>query len=251
VVMSMIFEYVFLRYLFGMNQEQRQKLKKLEKQLSDIGTFIKTSMFAGEFADVLIGPQRAVAQWRAITLTLLSRHPSFAEQRAQDTEGVAYEIYRVLSALLEPPSRYQAQVKESLRNVIKLAVDLSIEMRCQRAEYLMLPPLAPEYDSNGDLVEKVPFNAALMNERSGETRSNEELEQRGAFVKIVLFPLVEKKGDDFGEGEDEIVICPAQVLVAKPNANRKVVRVISGAMDIDAGSIRSVPVSTFEGGSVA
>jgi len=115
----------------------------------------------------------------------------------------------------------------------------------------MLPPLAPEYDSNGDLMEKVPFNAALMNERSGETRSNEELEQRGAFVKIVLFPLVEKKGDDFGEGEDEIVICPAQVLVAKPNANRKVVRVISGAMDIDAGSIRSVPVSTFEGGSVA
>ena len=97
----------------------------------------------------------------------------------------------------------------------------------------MLPPLQPEYDVNGDLVAKVIFNASLMNERSGETTSNDDLEARGAVVKIVLFPLVVKKGDDLGEGEDEIVVCPAQVLVAKP-ATKKVVRVLSGAMDIDS-----------------
>jgi hypothetical protein len=38
-------------------------------------------------------------------------------------------------------------------------------MRTQRAEYIMLPPLQPEYDTNGDLARKVYFNAALMNER--------------------------------------------------------------------------------------
>ena len=103
----------------------------------------------------------------------------------------------------------------------------------------MLPPLQPEYDTNGDLVAKVTFNASLMNERSGETTSNDELEARGAIVKIVLFPLVVKKGDDFGEGEDEIVVCPAQVLVAKPATNKKVVRVLSGAMDIDSRYGRS------------
>jgi hypothetical protein len=40
----------------------------------------------------------------------------------------------------------------------------------------------------------------------------------------VLFPLVVKKGNDEGEGDEEIVVCPAQVLVAKP---KKQVRVFS------------------------
>jgi hypothetical protein len=73
-----------------------------------------------------------------------------------------------------------------------------------------------------------------MNERSGEFSSNEDLEEKAASVRIVLFPLVVKKGDEFGDGEDEIVVCPAQVLVAKPATNKKVVRVMSGAMEIDS-----------------
>ncbi|KAH7010733.1 hypothetical protein B0J12DRAFT_587169 [Macrophomina phaseolina] len=228
VVMTMIWEYVFTRYLFGMDREQRQKLKALEKTLTEVG------------------PPRAVAQWRAITLTLLSRREHFQRQRAQDTEAVVQEIFGTLAALLPPPSHLADKIQESLRNVLRLAVDLSIEMRTQRAEYIMLPPLQPEYDTNGDLVRKVYFNASLMNERSGETASNEDLEQQRAVVKIVLFPLVVKKGDDLGEGEDEIVVCPAQVLTAKPPAkDRKVVRVLSGAMEMGedammAGGRRSV-----------
>jgi hypothetical protein len=122
---------------------------------------------------------------------------------------------------------------------MRLAVELSIEMRTQRAEYIMLPPLKPEYDTNGDLIAKVPFNARLMNERSGETASNDELQARGAIVKMVLFPLVIKKGDDFGEGKDEIVVCPAQVLVHKPR-DKKVVRVMSGAMSHGQRSVVSL-----------
>ena len=37
MVMTMIWEYVFTRYLFGMDREQRQKLKSLEKTLSEVG----------------------------------------------------------------------------------------------------------------------------------------------------------------------------------------------------------------------
>lgn len=232
VVMTMIWEYVFTRYLFGMDREQRQKLKSLEKTLSEVGKYI----YYFDFFFLLLtfpGPTRAVAQWRAITLTLLSKREQFIQQRAQDTEAVVHEIYSTLATLLSPPSHLQRQIQESLRNVMKLAVSLSIEMRTQRAEYIMLPPLQPEYDTNGDLVAKVTFNASLMNERSGETTSNDELEARNAIVKIVLFPLVVKKGDDFGEGEDEIVVCPAQVLVARPS-NKKVVRVMSGAMSVDS-----------------
>ncbi|PVH94860.1 hypothetical protein DM02DRAFT_601801 [Periconia macrospinosa] len=220
VVMAMIWEYVFTRYLFGMDREQRQKLKSLEKTLNEVG------------------PPRAVAQWRAITLTLLSKREPFIQQRAQDTEAVVHEIYSTLATLLPPPSHLQRQIQESLRNVMRLAVTLSIEMRTQRAEYIMLPPLQPEYDTNGDLVAKVHFNASLMNERSGEFTSNDELEARKAVVKIVLFNLVLKKGDDYGEGGEEIVVTPAQVLVARPN-NKKVVRVMSGAMSVNSRRSRS------------
>jgi hypothetical protein len=128
---------------------------------------------------------------------------------------VVHEIYSTLSTLLPPPYHLERQIQTTLRNVVRLAVELSIEMRTQRAEYIMLPPLRPEYDTDGNLIGKVAFNAAIMNERSGETTSNDELEAQGAVVKTVLFPLVVKKGDDFGEGVDEIVITPAQVIVAR------------------------------------
>ncbi|KAM0704023.1 hypothetical protein Q7P35_008255 [Cladosporium inversicolor] len=216
VVMTMVWEYVFTRYLFGMDREQRQKLKALEKTLSEVG------------------PPRAVAQWRATTLTLLAKRPTFSKQCALDTEAVAHEIFGVLSALLTPPAGSEQQLLSSLTKVITVAVNLSVEMRTQRAEYIMLPPLQPEYDTNGDLVRKVHFNASLMNERSGLFTSNEALEAERAIVKIVLFPLVVKKGDEYGEGEEEIVVCPAQVLVHNDSGkSRKVVRVMSGAMEID------------------
>lgn len=206
MTMTMVWEFIFTRYLFGMDREQRQKLKSLEKLLSEVG------------------PQAAVHHWRATTLTLLSKRESFVQQRGQDTQAVVHAILETLSEILPPPSHLEDQIEEQLQRVIKAAVDLSIEMRTQRAEYMMLPPLQPEYDANGDLASKVSFNAALMNERSGDTTSNEELEDQNAVVRIVLFPLVVKKGDDRGDGDEEIVVCPAQVLVAKP---KKSVRVFS------------------------
>ncbi|RYP45704.1 hypothetical protein DL768_008003 [Monosporascus sp. mg162] len=198
MTMNMIWEFVFTRYLFGMDREHRQKLKSLEKLLSEVG------------------PLQAVRQWRAVTLTLLSKRPLFGDQRNQDTEAVVQAILQTLSMILPPPSNLEDQIQSQLRRVMREAVDLSIEMRTQRAEYMMLPPLQPEYDANGDLVQTVAFNASLMNERSGDSVSNEELEAQGAIVRVVLFPLVVKKGEDTGAGDDEVVVCPAQVLVAKP-----------------------------------
>lgn len=203
VVMTMIWEYVFTRYLFGMDRDQRQKLKQLEKNLSEVG------------------PPSAVHRWRALTLTLLSRREAFQEQCALDTEAVAIEIFSTLARFLPPPSNLERQIRDSLRNVMRAAVDLSVEMRCQRAEYVMLPPLQPEYDVNGDLAHKVYFKASLMNERSGETQDNADLEAQGAVVRMVLFPLVVKKGNDLGEGDEEIVVCPAQVLVARDSDRRR------------------------------
>ena len=235
VVMTMIWEYVFTRYLFGMDREQRQKLKLLEKNLGEVG------------------PASAVHQWRALTLTLLSKRESFKAQTESDTEAVAIEIFSTLSRFLPPPQHLEEQIVGSLRTVMRTAVDLSIEMRTQRAEYVMLPPLSPEYDTHGDLARKVYFNASLMNERSGETTNNEDLEREQAVVRMVLFPLVVKKGDDDGIGDDEIVVCPAQVLIAKPFKVKKMrssTRHVSGGTDaksLRAISTHSLAMSGIEG----
>lgn len=226
VTMTMIWEFVFTRYLFGMDREQRQKLKNLEKLLLEVG------------------PPQAVRQWRAVTLTLLSKREPFKDQRDQDTEAVVQAVFQTLSMILPPPSNLEDQIQGQLRKVMREAVDLSIEMRTQRAEYMMLPPLQPDYDANGDLAEPHPFNSALMNERSGDknaTADNEALEAQGAVVRVVLFPLVVKKGDDDGVGDDEIVVCPAQVIVARPRSKS---RQSYRAPSSDAGG-----VSLLRGGS--
>jgi hypothetical protein len=220
MTMNMIWEFVFTRYLFGMDREQRQKLKSLEKLLGEVG------------------PPHAVRQWRAVTLTLLCKRETFKEQRDLDTEAVVQAILQTLSMILPPPSNLEDQIQNQLRRVMREAVDLSVEMRTQRSEYMMLPPLQPEYDADGELTETVTFNASLMNERSGDTSmSNEELESRNAIVRIVLFPLVVKKGDDNGVGDDEIVVCPAQVLVAKSRDKGKGVRLFTPSSERGGASL--------------
>lgn len=203
MTMSMIWEFVFTRYLFGMDREQRQKLKSLEKHLLEVG------------------PLHAVRQWRAVTLTLLARRASFRDQKEQDTEAVVQAVLQTLSMILPPPSNLEDQIQSQLRRVMREAVDLSVEMRTQRAEYVMLPPLQPEYDANGDLTATVPFNAAMMHERSADTTKGEELEADSSTVRIVLFPLVVRKGDDQGRGDDEVVVHPAQVLISRPSSSSR------------------------------
>ncbi|TLD27036.1 hypothetical protein PspLS_04868 [Pyricularia sp. CBS 133598] len=222
MTMSMIWEFVFTRYLFGMDREQRQKLKSLEKLLLEVG------------------PPQAVRQWRAITLTLLSRRSSFRDQKEQDTEAVVQAVLQTLSMILPPPSNLEDQIQSQLRRVVREAVDLSVEMRTQRAEYVMLPPLQPEYDANGDLAATVTFNAAMMNERSSPNNPpnyNEELQAEGATVRIVLFPLVVKKGDDSGVGDDEIVVHPAQVLVPKSSSSGRRGRMTTPSSDAGGVSL--------------
>ncbi|RDA85783.1 hypothetical protein CP532_6301 [Ophiocordyceps camponoti-leonardi (nom. inval.)] len=216
VTMNMIWEFVFTRYLFGMDREQRQKLKSLEKLLSDVG------------------PAQAVRQWRCVTLTLLARREGFHGQRELDTEAVVQAIYQTLSRILPPPLNLEAQVQSQLRRVVREAVDLSIEMRTQRAEYVMLPPSQPEYDAEGK-PSSFPFDASTMtvtagagttttttttNTAAADDEDEKLLEDRAAVVRLVLFPLVVKKGDDQGLGDENIVISPAQVLVASDDDER-------------------------------
>lgn len=224
MTMNMVWEFVFTRYLFGMDREQRQKLKSLEKHLTEVG------------------PLHAVRQWRAVTLTLLSRRPAFKRQRELDSEAVVQAILETLSTILPPPTNLEDQIQSTLRRVMAEAVDLAVMMRTQRAEYMMLPPLEPKYDADGELAETVTFNASLMNERGPDrSQTNEELEAQSATVRLVLFPLIVRKGDESGVGEDEVVVCPAQVLVAR---SRRKPRGVTPNSELGG-----VPVSSIHGPS--
>jgi len=231
VAVGMLWEYIFTRYLFGLERSQRQRLKTLERTLSEVG------------------PARTVANWRATTLTLLSRLPSFEVQRTLDADAVVAEILGSLSSLLPPPRELVGGLRESLEKIVNLAVGLSVEMRCQKPEYIMLPPLHPEFDRDGELVRTVRFNPSLMTARDA-TRDAEE----GSVVQLVLFPLVVRKGDEAGAGDEEIVVSPAQVVLAPSTSHlslgrqsarddpymesaqgppRKIVRVLSSGVVMD------------------
>ncbi|KAK6340503.1 hypothetical protein TWF696_008829 [Orbilia brochopaga] len=192
MTMALIWELIFCRYMFGLEAEERKKLKALEEKLNEVG------------------PPAAVHMWRATTLQLLSQRRAFRSALPAATEPVVQEIYRTLFSLLPPPAHLQQQVIDSLRNVVNLAVTLSIDMRTQRAEYFMWE--APD-NSIGKPVE---FVALRMNNRGNEGLTNQQLENMGATVRVVLFPLVTKRGDENGDGYDvETVIAPMQVLVSK------------------------------------
>ena len=115
----------------------------------------------------------------------------------------------------------------------------------------MLPPLQPEYNTNGDLERKVFYHTASMNERSGAFSENNQPKENEDVVRIVLFPLVIKQGDDDGLGNEREVICPAQVIVAKEatqrNSGKKSVRVVSAQGN---RSVASVAPSQVEGGMI-
>ncbi|CAZ84319.1 unnamed protein product [Tuber melanosporum] len=199
VVMRMVWELVFTRYLFGLEAEERRKLLSLEKILTDIGA------------------PAAVHQWRATTLTLLSQRPAFPPKRDADIESVVATILSQLSTLLPPPQQYTQLAHSSLTSIITSAVSLAIDMRTQRAEYVMLRPPAPTYDENGDVNNTVPFISSRMANRGSDPATDAELEAEGATVKAILFPMVIRRGDEYGERyERESVVLKMQVLVNRP-----------------------------------
>jgi hypothetical protein len=164
-----------------------------------------------------IGPRSAVALWRAITFTLISKGEPFIMRNIEYADIVTHRMFKTLTMILPLPSAHDAtSLQDSLRTVVKIAVDLSVALRTQVADYIM-DPLRPGHNANGDLASKVSFNAAFMEDQSGSGISNEDLEAQQAAVKHVLFPLIFKRGDRNLEGDDEMVIYPAQVVVSRKN----------------------------------
>ncbi|KAL3263430.1 hypothetical protein ABHI18_001819 [Aspergillus niger] len=202
VTMTMVWEFIFTRYLFGLERPIRSAIKRLEKELAQ-------SL-----------PRKVVYRWRATTLHLLAQDIELKEQQEHDIEAISITIVDTLMAMLPVARPQEHPLRKELHGVLRSAVDLSFEMRTQLADYIMLPPLQPEFDSQGNLTSQIFFNSSLMHDQSGVYASDEEAEAKHAVVRLVLFPLVVKKGDDQGKGDEEVVVYPAQVVVAEKQSKR-------------------------------
>jgi hypothetical protein len=196
VVSTMIWEFIFALYLFGLDREQRKRLKLVEKSLSS-------------------GPPKVLREWRATMLRILSTEPGYQERRSMDAEAVTSLILRAMSAIVPAPDIVSGGRESGLRKIVDCAVDLSTLMRVQRADYMVIPPLYATYDDDGNISEFPTFNTSWMNLQgySGPS-SPEELENRSARVAISMYPAVVVEGDDDGDGDDERLVFPCQVLLA-------------------------------------
>ena len=154
-------------------------------------------------------------QWRATTLTLLSQRHSFRSLLTSATEATVNDIMRHLNFLLPPPPQHAATVISTLRALLNRAVKLALEMRTQRAEYVMLRPPFPEYDDLGEVSNTIYFNATRMKAVNSDA-SPLDLEAEHATIKMVHFPLIIRRGNEFGEEyEREHVVYQMQVFVTR------------------------------------
>ncbi|RDK37648.1 hypothetical protein M752DRAFT_308545 [Aspergillus phoenicis ATCC 13157] len=202
VTITMVWEFIFTRYLFGLERRIRSAIKRLEKELSQTL------------------PQEAVHRWRATTLSLLAQDIELKEQQERDIEAISITIIDTLMSMLTVGRPHEPPLRNELHEVLRSAVDLSFEMRTQLADYIMLPPLLPEYDIQRNFTNQIFFNSSLMHDQSGVYASDEEAETEHAVVRLVPFPLVVKKGDDQGRGDEEMIVYPAQVVVAEKQSKR-------------------------------
>lgn len=84
LVMSMIWEYVFTRYLFGMDREQRSKLKILEKTLLESGKYFHVTI-CSTYTNVRRSPTRCCS---------MASHYSYTSRQAQGFHGTTQTRHR-------------------------------------------------------------------------------------------------------------------------------------------------------------
>ncbi|TGZ78692.1 hypothetical protein EX30DRAFT_309732, partial [Ascodesmis nigricans] len=203
MMMRMLWEFVFSRYLFGLDKEQRLRLLELEHTLGEVATKNNNKL-------------EAVHQWRATTLTLLTQRPAFRQKILTDTHATAAEIMRHLHFILPPPAHHHQDAITALTTLVDHAVTLSIEMRTQRAEYVMQRAPRPEYDDNGEVSNTIPYDPAKMHAVNAVDlgMSEQDLADEKALVKMVMFPAIICRGNELGEKYDnEVVVKRMQVLV--------------------------------------
>lgn len=212
LVSRILVESVFDSYFFGLSNDQTKQLAQVEALM-----------------DSYVDDPESVNQWRASTLTMISRNAShkMQEELARQTDAVVERINRLLlgitteqtaaaaaaasarTALRGPsPSPPDPAARDaSLRQLITAAIDLARQLSVQRALFRVFMPSTEQ---------QTAFDPTKMEDVGGLL--DEDALAAGPAVRCATFPGVVKRGDEKGGNLQryENVISKARVLCHHP-----------------------------------
>ncbi|KAL5890067.1 hypothetical protein ACKVWC_005285 [Pyricularia oryzae] len=217
LVSKILVEMVFDSYFIGLSNDQAKQFSQMEALM---GSFVEDP--------------ELVNQWRATTLTLLSRNASekMQEGAARQTNAIIARINRLLSGITTDQSTTAAAStvqntalrgpsptpldpvarETSLRQLITTAIDLACQLSVQRALFRVFLPTATAANADKQTV----FDPARMEDVGGLL--DEDSLAAGPAVRCAMFPGVVKRGDENGGNlqQYENVISKARVLCCHP-----------------------------------
>ncbi|TLD21511.1 hypothetical protein PspLS_09032 [Pyricularia sp. CBS 133598] len=217
LVSKILVELVFDSYFMGLSNDQAKQFSQMETLM---GSFVEDP--------------ELVNQWRASTLTLLSRNASqkMQEGTASQTNVIITRINRLLSGITAEQSTTTAAAtvqnttlrgpsptpldpaarEASLRQLITTAIDLARQLSVQRALFRVFLPTAAAADADQQII----FDPARMEDVGGLL--DEDALAAGPAVRCAMFPGVVKRGDENGGNlqQYENVISKARVLCYHP-----------------------------------
>jgi hypothetical protein len=169
----------------GLPEDRAAELQKLEIYMGSI-----------------IGDKESMNQWRSSTLTTLKKASS--EELERTTEMMISTLVDQISSILDDIS--DASISESrnqsLRALVKGAIDLSRLLRAQKAIFKPIMPNIEGHQIN-------TFDTETMEDMGGEDEDTLE----GREICCVTFPGITKEGDEHG-GQTQLrnIIAKARVL---------------------------------------
>ncbi|TLD08643.1 uncharacterized protein PgNI_07581 [Pyricularia grisea] len=218
LVSKILVEMVFDSYFVGLSNDHAKQFSRMEALM---GSFVEDP--------------ELVNQWRASTLTILSRNASekMQEGTAIQTNAIIARINRLLSGITADqftaatgaataqnttlrgpsPAPLDPAARETLlRQLITTAIDLARQLSVQRALFRVFLPTATAANADQQTI----FNPARMEDVGGLL--DEDALAAGPAVRCAIFPGVVKRGDENGGNlqQYENVICKARVLCYHP-----------------------------------
>ncbi|KAK0102461.1 hypothetical protein ONS95_006080 [Cadophora gregata] len=169
LVSQLLVTHVFSAYFIGLAPEQANELANVEKTLSNFGS------------------AESMNQWRSTTLSILRKE---SQKLQPSTTAVIDDIVSQVNNIMDGISdtKHTEGRDQALRSMIGSSIELSRQLRVQKAAYSIMMPRIVDY-------QKTMFDADSMEDIGGE--DEDSLSDRE--IKCVTFPGIVKAGDENGE----------------------------------------------------
>ncbi|KAL5321653.1 hypothetical protein ACEPPN_009613 [Leptodophora sp. 'Broadleaf-Isolate-01'] len=169
LVSRLLVTHIFSAYFVGLAPEQANELANVEKNLSSFGS------------------TESMNQWRSTTLSILRKESSkLTSQTTSITSTIITHVNSIMDSIGDIAATEARD--QALRSIIGSAIELSRQLRVQKAVFSIVMPSIVEY-------QKTMFDVGSMEDIGGE--DEDTLSERE--IRCVTFPGIVKAGDENGE----------------------------------------------------